>query len=147
MTQARRGMKLKRTHPRVGRKRKAASPWDRGDLPFRLMFALVALCFLLRVFLSDTERKRVKIGARWSIFWTRISGGDSKINKKKIQADRNEPRRVFSSRFFGDRSKGELTNFEAIREFVGTKKREFFLRTMARLASNLNIKGDRRTTS
>lgn len=62
-------------------------------------------------------------------------------------ADRNEPRRVFSSRFFGDRSKGELTNFEAIREFVGTKKREFFLRTMARLASNLNIKGDRRTTS
>lgn len=85
MTQARRGMKLKRTHPRVGRKRKAASPWDRGDLPFRLMFALVALCFLLRVFLSDTERKRVKIGARWSIFWTRISGGDSKINKKKIR--------------------------------------------------------------
>lgn len=140
-------MKLKRTHPRVGRKRKAASPWDRGDLPFRLMFALVALCFLLRVFLSDTERKRVKIGARWSIFWTRISGGDSKINKKKIRQIATSLVECSRRDFLGDRSKGELTNFEAIREFVGTKKREFFLRTMARLASNLNIKGDRRTTS
>lgn len=47
--------------------REKLRPWDRGDLPFRLMFARRPL-FLPRVFLPDTERKRVKIGARWGIF-------------------------------------------------------------------------------
>lgn len=68
MTQARRGMKLKRTHPRVGRKRKAVCPWDRGGPPPISPHVCSSLCSFYVFFSPIPREKGVKIGARWSIF-------------------------------------------------------------------------------
>lgn len=80
MTQARRGMKLKRTHPRVGRKRKAASLGSRGppvsphvcSSPF-----VPSACFPPRY-----REKKGEDQSKMGDFWTRISrDGERGIRK------------------------------------------------------------------
>lgn len=83
MTQARRGMKLKRTHPRVGRKRKAASLGSRGppvsphvcSSPF-----VPSACFPPRY-----REKKGEDGGFLDANLSRRGEGDSKINEKKIR--------------------------------------------------------------
>lgn len=83
----------------------------RGDRVSSFPFVSFRVCFRL---FSDIPRERIKIETGWRIFFGRISrkkrGGDSKINRRRRRygltlrtTDCNEPRRVFSSRFLGDR--------------------------------------------
>lgn len=140
------GDEIERNAPSRWPKEPKLCPWDRDTargVPPRVssfLFVSFRVCFRLFFDIPREKERENKDRNRMEHFWTNLSqkerrGFENKQKKKKIWIDVANDRlqRASSSvlvpSIFGVRSKGELTNpLESIREFGGTKERNFSTR-------------------